>query len=249
MEKKKLFVIGVDEAGRGPLAGPIAVAAVAAPILLSAQKIKLGKKTNFENRRCGRAKFAKQILGISDFQNLVFLDNIKDSKKLSAKQREKWRKIICENFECRTVLVGPKIIDKIGIRKATALAVAKAFRKFNLRNKKGGPDLVLLDGSISAPQRYNQKTIIKGDEKVPLIAAASIIAKTCRDKKMIRLHKKFPQYCFDKHKGYGTNLHYKMLKKSGPSSIHRLSFLRSRFNKNERNISRTISQSIAKARF
>ena len=231
MEKKKLFVIGVDEAGRGPLAGPIAVAAVAAPILLSAQKIKLGKKTNFKNR------------------NLVFLDNIKDSKKLSAKQREKWRKIICENFECRTVLVGPKIIDKIGIRKATALAVAKALRKFNLRNKKGGPDLVLLDGSISAPQRYNQKTIIKGDEKVPLIAAASIIAKTCRDKKMIRLHKKFPQYCFDKHKGYGTNLHYKMLKKSGPSSIHRLSFLRSRFNKNERNISRTISQSIAKARF
>jgi len=231
VEKKKLFVIGVDEAGRGPLAGPIAVAAVAAPILLSAQKIKLGKKTNFKNR------------------NLVFLDNIKDSKKLSAKQREKWRKIICENFECRTVLVGPKIIDKIGIRKATALAVAKALRKFNLRNKKGGPDLVLLDGSISAPQRYNQKTIIKGDEKVPLIAAASIIAKTCRDKKMIRLHKKFPQYCFDKHKGYGTNLHYKMLKKSGPSSIHRLSFLRSRFNKNERNISRTISQSIAKARF
>ena len=231
MEKKKLFVIGVDEAGRGPLAGPIAVAAVATPILLSAQKIKLGKKTNFKNR------------------NLVFLDNIKDSKKLSAKQREKWRKIICENFECRTVLVGPKIIDKIGIRKATALAVAKALRKFNLRNKKGGPDLVLLDGSISAPQRYNQKTIIKGDEKVPLIAAASIIAKTCRDKKMIRLHKKFPQYCFDKHKGYGTNLHYKMLKKSGPSSIHRLSFLRSRFSKNERNIFRIISQSIAKAQF
>jgi len=231
VEKKKLFVIGVDEAGRGPLAGPIAVAAVATPILLSAQKIKLGKKTNFKNR------------------NLVFLDNIKDSKKLSAKQREKWRKIICENFECRTVLVGPKIIDKIGIRKATALAVAKALRKFNLRNKKGGPDLVLLDGSISAPQRYNQKTIIKGDEKVPLIAAASIIAKTCRDKKMIRLHKKFPQYCFDKHKGYGTNLHYKMLKKSGPSSIHRLSFLRSRFSKNERNIFRIISQSIAKAQF
>ena len=231
MEKKKLFVIGVDEAGRGPLAGPIAVAAVATPILLSAQKIKLGKKTNFKNR------------------NLVFLDNIKDSKKLSAKQREKWRKIICENFECRTALVGPKIIDKIGIRKATALAVAKALRKFNLRNKKSGPDLVLLDGSISAPKHYNQKTIIKGDEKVPLIAAASIIAKTCRDKKMIRLHKKFPQYCFDKHKGYGTNLHYKMLKKSGPSSIHRLSFLRSRFSKNERNIFRIISQSIAKAQF
>ena len=115
MEKKKLFVIGVDEAGRGPLAGPIAVAAVAAPILLSAQKIKLGKKTNFKN------------------QNLVFLDNIKDSKKLSAKQREKWRKIICENFECRTVLVGPKIIDKIGIRKATALALAQTFRKINFQ--------------------------------------------------------------------------------------------------------------------
>ena len=181
---KKRIVIGIDEAGRGPLAGPIAVAAIAG--------------RNLRSR---------------------FLRNIKDSKKLSAKQRQEWLEILKENFEFHVAMVGPQTIDKIGISKATKLAVSRVLRKFEKE-----PDLVLLDGSLFAPKHYNQKTIIKGDEKIPLIAAASIVAKEFRDAKMLRLHKKFPQYCFDKHKGYGTKLHYKMLKKNGLSSFHRRSF-------------------------
>lgn len=182
--RKKYFIVGIDEAGRGPLAGPLAVAGVAAK-----------KKRNY------------------------FLRNIKDSKKLSAKQREEWREILHKKFEYHSVLVGSKIIDKIGISKATKMAVARVLKKFSRR-----PDLVLLDGSLFAPKHYIQKTIIKGDEKVPLISAASIIAKTRRDSHMLRLQKKFPQYCFDKHKGYATKLHYKMIKKYGFCPFHRYSF-------------------------
>ena len=182
---KKYTVRGIDEAGRGPLAGPITVAAIAS--------------------RNSRPRFLK---------------NIRDSKKLSARQRGEWLKILKENFEWRIASVGPEVIDKIGISKATKLAVSRVLRKFSKK-----PDLVLLDGLLFAPKHYNQKTIIKGDEKIPLIAAASIIAKENRDAKMLRLHKKFPQYCFDKHKGYATKLHYKMLKKYGLCCFHRRSFL------------------------
>lgn len=195
--RKKNFVIGIDEAGRGPLAGPVAVAAVAAT-----------------------AKFKSQI------SNLKILKGIRDSKKLSAKQREKWAEILRGKFECHSVMMGAKIIDKIGIQKATRLAVARVLRKFQepcgTRPRKL---LVLLDGSLFAPNHYSQKTIIRGDEKIPLISAASIIAKTRRDGHMLCISKKFPRYCFDKHKGYATKLHYKMLKKYGPSPIHRSSFL------------------------
>jgi ribonuclease HII len=193
MKRKKYTIVGVDEAGKGPLAGPVAVAAIAAT-----------------------AKFKSQI------SNLKILRGIKDSKKLNAKQREEWKKILCGKFECHSALVGAKIIDKVGIQKATRLAVARVLRKFN--PPAGGPHLILLDGSLFAPECYNQETIIKGDEKIPLIAAASIIAKTTRDAKMLRFHKKFPQYYFDKHKGYGTELHYKMIKKNGLCPIHRRSF-------------------------
>jgi len=213
---KKYIIIGIDEAGRGPLAGPVAVAGVATQILLSASKIKFWKfliPKIFASR-----KFCAPTPRIS---KIYFLRNIKDSKKLSAKQREKWAAILYEKFECHCALIGPKTIDKIGIQKAVRLATARVLQRFNLC-----PDLVLLDGAMSAPKNYNQKTIIKGDEKVSIISAASIIAKTRRDAKMFRLHKKFPRYCFDKHKGYGTKLHYKMLKKHGLCSLHRRSFCR-----------------------
>lgn len=195
------YIIGIDEAGRGPLAGPITVAAIKITF-------KISPETNmpYKNDRKYMA-------------DLELLKNIRDSKKLSAKQRREWLEILRKNFEFHVAMVGSQTIDKIGIRRATKLAVARVLRKFSKK-----PDLVLLDGSLFAPRRYNQKTIIKGDEKVALIAAASIIAKTSRDAKMLRLHKKFSQYCFDKHKGYGTKLHYKMLKKHGLSSVHRQSF-------------------------
>jgi ribonuclease HII len=181
---KKKFVVGIDEAGRGPLAGPVAIGAV------------LGGNTKV-------------------------LKNIKDSKKLSARQREQWREIIKTNFEYHHVFVSHKIIDRHGIVKAVSIGVERVL------NKISGPiDLVLLDGALKAPKNYKQKTIIKGDEKIPLISAASIIAKTARDKKMLHFQKKFPQYCFDRHKGYGTKLHYKKLKKHGLCPIHRKSFLK-----------------------
>lgn len=201
--KKKLFIVGIDEVGRGPLAGPIAVGAVAV-------------KVNFIPRLRSGQKFLNQ----------KFLKGIRDSKKLSAKQREKWFEIIVKNFQCRVTMIGPRTIDKIGISKVTKLAVARVLRKFSLRRTDLRKVLVLMDGSLFAPKHYNQKTIIKGDEKVPLIAAASIIAKVCRDRKMRKLHKNCPNYCFDIHKGYGTKLHYAMIKRSGFSLYHRRSFLK-----------------------
>ncbi len=198
---KKYFIVGMDEAGRGPLAGPVAIAAVAAIANFKSQKL-----------------------------NLKSLKGIKNSKKLSAKKREEWREILKKNFDYKVAMVGPAIIDKIGIQKATRLAVARALRKFS-RPPGSCNHLVLLDGLMSAPRRYNQQTIVKGDEKIPLISAASIIAKTARDAKMLRLHKKFPEYCFNKHKGYGTKLHYKMLKKHGLCPIHRRSFCKNYLRK------------------
>ncbi len=186
------YIIGIDEAGRGPLAGPVAVAAIATTASL---KLKV--------------------------QSEKLLNGIRDSKKLSAKQRGEWLIILEKHFEFHVAMVGPQVINKIGISKATRLAVSIVLRKFEKE-----PDLVLLDGALFAPKYYNQKTIVKGDEKVPIISAASIIAKTTRDAKMLRLHKKFPQYCFEKHKGYGTKLHYKMLKKYGLSQVHRRLFCR-----------------------
>ena len=183
MKKKRKYIVGIDEAGRGPLAGPVSIGAV------------LGG-------------------------NIKFLKNIKDSKKLSAKQREVWAEIIKANFSYYNILISHKVIDKIGISKAIYIGVEKILQKFDCKI-----DLVLLDGALKAPKNYKQKTIIKGDEKIPLISAASIIAKTTRDKKMLHFHKKFPQYCFDKHKGYATKLHYKMLKKYGLCCFHRRSFL------------------------
>lgn len=201
MRMEKYTIVGIDEAGRGPLAGPVAVAGVAA--------VAATINSKHETRN------SKQ------FQNSKFLRNIRDSKKLSARQREEWEEILRENFECCCVLVGPETIDKLGIQKAVRLGVARVLRKFQ---RPRGSLRVLLDGLMSAPRRYSQKTIIRGDEKIPLIAAASVIAKTTRDAKMLRLHKKFPQYCFDRHKGYGTKLHYKMIKERGPCPIHRRSY-------------------------
>lgn len=157
----------------------------------------------------------------SQKSNLKILKGIKDSKKLSAKQREEWYKILKKNFECHYVFISHKTIDKINIHQATLLGVERVLKKFSQK-----PDSVLLDGSLRAPKEYKQKTIIKGDEKIPLISAASIIAKVSRDRKMLQLHKKHPKYCFDKHKGYGTKLHYKKIKKHGLLEIHRKSFVK-----------------------
>ncbi|MBI2039189.1 MAG: ribonuclease HII [Candidatus Niyogibacteria bacterium] len=189
------WLIGVDEAGRGPFAGPVTLALFAAP------------------RRLGARLFA----------------GIRDSKKLSASAREAWfTKFKAEPrvFFCSTS-VGPHSIDRWGIAKA----IRRGIRRMLMRALKkhaslrgGSCETILLDGSLSAPSEYPQKTIIKGDEKVPVIAAASIIAKVRRDRYMVRLAKKYPQYGFEIHKGYGTKLHRERIRKHGLCDAHRRSF-------------------------
>ena len=184
------FIVGIDEAGRGPLAGPVCVGAVGAKLKNKNEKLKI-------------------------------LEGIKDSKKLSAKKREGWFKILLENpeFECHHIFVSNEMIDKFGIRKAVIYGVEKVLEKFARQ-----PDLVLLDGSLYAPEKYEQETVIKGDEKIPLIAAGSIIAKVSRDRVMMNMHKKYPEYCFNEHKGYGTKKHFEKIIKHGFCEIHRKTF-------------------------
>lgn len=188
------YIIGVDEAGRGPLAGPIAVG-----VLLI--------KSN------GR-------------QNIF--RGIKNSKHLSEKQREKWFEKFNEEkkrgkLSFAISMVSSEVIDEVGIVRATRMAVRRSMRRLNVNPKECK---VLLDGSLYAPKTYpHQKTYIKGDERIKIIAAASIIAKVKRDRKMKIFAKKYPGYKFEKHKGYGTKKHYKSLKKRGLSQVHRKTFI------------------------
>jgi len=209
LEEKKLWqkgfkrVAGLDEAGRGPLAGPVLAAAVS---IIANCKLK-AKSVRSSSSRCDSI--------IADFKNL------KDSKKLSPKKREEFYKILKKNpaIEWGIGKVSEKVIDKINILEATKLAMKKAVK--NLERK---PDFLILDGNFKIDSNIPQKPIIKGDEKVFSCAAASIIAKVTRDRIMQSYHKKFPRYCFNKHKGYPTKLHLKMLRKYGPCKIHRMTF-------------------------
>ncbi len=194
----KKYIIGIDEVGRGPLAGPVTVAAVIAATVF--------------------------------YKNQRFFSGIKDSKKLSPEKREEWfRKFTAHSkkdaeFKFVHASVAAEWIDKIGISAALRLAVKKCLQKLDVKNLK---QKIMLDGSLYAPKEYtNQETIIKGDEKVPIIAAASIVGKVIRDRMMIRLHNKFPEYGFDAHKGYGTRMHQAAIKRYGLSSIHRKTFCR-----------------------
>jgi ribonuclease HII len=182
------YIAGIDEAGRGPLAGPVVVGIV----VLDKQKLERWLKFN-----------------------------IKDSKKLSSAKRIKIKQIIKEEaIEVKTSLVSEKIIDKINIRQATLLAMKKCYQKLSTK-----VEFLLIDGKDTIKGlNINQKAIIGGDGKSIIIAAASIVAKETRDDIMRRLAKKYPEYSFEKHKGYGTRLHREMIRKNGPCPIHRKSF-------------------------
>jgi ribonuclease HII len=153
----------------------------------------------------------------SKIQNL----KIKDSKKLTAKKREEFYRVLTKNpdIKWRIARVSEKVIDKINILEATKLAMKRAIEKLNKK-----PNFLILDGKMELNLNIPQKSIIKADEKVFSCAVASILAKVSRDRMMERYHQKYPQYGFDKHKGYPTKLHRKMLKKYGPSKIHRRTF-------------------------
>ena len=182
-KKGSFFVAGIDEAGRGPLAGPLIAAAV---ILKPRQRI----------------------------------PNLNDSKKLTHKQREILYEIITKNCISWGVgCVSHTFIDKNGLTKS----VQKA-NNLALKNLKTRPNMVLIDGRDKQTMEFPHKTIIKGDTFIREIMAASIIAKVERDRMMVKLAKKFPQYKFEKHKGYGTRLHQSLLKKHKPCPIHRKSY-------------------------
>lgn len=200
-ESKKTikYIAGIDEAGRGPLAGPVSVGVVRIKI----ENIKVKSKRKW-------------------------FSGLKDSKKLSEKAREEWfakiKKAEKDGWLRFTVKFGSaRLIDKKGIVFAVHDALRRALLKIGGNPKE---TKMLLDGGLRAPSEYIfQKTIIKGDEKEPIIALASIAAKVSRDKLMKKISREYPQYDFDKHKGYGTRGHYRKIKHHGPSSVHRKSFL------------------------
>jgi len=149
------------------------------------------------------------------------VEGIKDSKKLSASEREKLKNRI-ENSSSRWAVgvVGPEIVDEINILQATFLAMRRAVKELS-----ASPDLVLVDGRFEIPELgYRQRAVIRGDSKEIPIAAASILAKTYRDMLMAGIEVKFPGYGFSRHKGYPTREHIAKLEKLGPCPAHRKSF-------------------------
>jgi len=155
---------------------------------------------------------------INDFD---FRERIDDSKKLSPAQREIAYKEIIRKASIAVGIVSHAAIDKINILEATIIAMEKAIKNLEIY-----PDIILIDGNVQVKHKQAKKNITAGDAKSLSIAAASIIAKVTRDRIMCNLHKKFPLYSFNRHKGYGTKQHIHLLSKHGPSPIHRLTFVR-----------------------
>ncbi len=183
-ESGALRVAGVDEVGRGPLAGPVVAAAVV-------------------------------------LQEGMLIPDVTDSKKLTEQQRERLYDVIIGAAVAYGIgIVDERTIDEINIREASLLAMERAINAIV-----PSPDHVLVDGNCGIPRlAILQKAIIKGDFRSHSIAAASILAKVTRDRMMDELHARFPQYNFDKHKGYGTKEHVDAIRKHGPCDAHRRSF-------------------------
>lgn len=179
------YIAGTDEAGRGPLAGPVVAAAVILP-------------NNFYDER------------------------IDDSKKLSAHLREELFDVIRKNaLSYAYTIISQNKIDEINILKASLLAMKRSVQKLKLQ-----PDIILVDGNKSFVYDVKVIPIIKGDSKSLSIASASIIAKVVRDKIMMKLAKDYPQYGWDRNKGYPTKEHIEAILKYGACKIHRKTFLR-----------------------
>lgn len=200
--KKQRYFIGIDEVGRGCLAGPVVVTALAVPYELRI----------INNELC----------------------ELRDSKKLTAKQREEWAAYIKKHpkifFE--TTYVYPKGIERLNISQAANLAATRAIARLMTNDKQlMTKSEIFLDGglylneSLVISHKLFVRTVVRGDEKFNCIKLASIVAKVSRDQAMRRLHRKFPVYGLDVHKGYGTKAHIAAIKKHGPSRIHRLTFI------------------------
>lgn len=179
------ILCGVDEAGRGPLAGPVCAAACILP------------------------------------RGLV-IDGLDDSKKLSDKKRRELFDVIKrEAVSFGVAFASVEEIEEHNILRATFMAMNRAIAKLDVV-----PELAIIDGNRAAGIEMPARCIVKGDSKCADIAAASILAKVTRDEYMLDMAEKYPEYHFEKHKGYGTKLHYEALREYGPSPIHRMSFLK-----------------------
>ena len=186
------IICGIDEAGRGPLAGDVYAAAVILP-------------------------------------EGVFIEGLDDSKKLSEKKREALFEEITEKAESYCIATASAAeIDELNILNATFLAMNRAVSGLSAK-----PDFALVDGNRLPQLPCEAQAVVKGDSLSASIAAASILAKVSRDRYMEDAAEKYPQWQFERHKGYGTKLHYEMLDKYGVSEIHRKSFLKSWYAKNE----------------
>lgn len=179
------LICGVDEAGRGPLAGPVCAAAVILP-------------RNIE------------------------IPGLNDSKKLSKKKRESLFELIKEKaLSYGIAFATVEEIEELNILNATYLAMNRAIEKLDRV-----PELALIDGNRNTGINIESRCVVKGDARCADIAAASILAKVSRDRLMYEEAKKYPEYHFEKHKGYGTKLHYEAIREFGPCPIHRKSFLK-----------------------
>ncbi len=177
-------IAGLDEAGRGPLAGPVVAAAVVLP---------------------------------AD----ILIPGLTDSKQVPEAERDRLFEVIRAQALCFGIgIVDERIIDEVNILQATIIAMERAFETLTPR-----PDYLLLDAITLPRVPLPQKSLVKGDCRSHSIAAASILAKVTRDRLMLVLHEKYPQYNFRKHKGYGTREHLALLRQHGPCDAHRKTFL------------------------
>lgn len=189
IRKSVSVICGVDEAGRGPLAGDVYAAAVI-------------------------------------FDDDVFIEGLNDSKKLTEKKRELlYDEIISKAKAYCVATASIAEIEQLNILQATFLAMRRAVEGLSVV-----PELALIDGNRMPSLECPMKTVVKGDGLSASIAAASILAKVSRDRYMKEIAEKYPEYCFEKHKGYGTKLHNEMILKYGPSPVHRMSFLKKLLN-------------------
>lgn len=195
--KSYKYIIGIDEVGRGPLAGPVTVVAF-----------------------CVETKHLKKV-----HKTLI---GITDSKKLSPVRREHYYQLIHDlkkhekGINFGTSHVSARIIDNKGIMDAINTALVRSLEKLKVSPKEC---FVYLDGGLRAPSIFAQETVIKGDQKIWQISAASVIAKVLRDRKMVTYAKKYPEYGHELHKGYGTRFHREQIQKRGVTDIHRKTWI------------------------
>ncbi|MDD4565402.1 MAG: ribonuclease HII [Eubacteriales bacterium] len=187
------YIAGIDEVGRGPLAGPVVAAAVILPV-------------EFD------------VIGVDD------------SKKLTEKKREELYGLITKHaIAYGTGIIDNYIIDKINILEATKLAMKQALETLEIT-----PDYILIDALTLKGVPIPQRGIIKGDSLSVSIAAASIVAKVTRDRMMKEFHERFPQYAFDRNKGYATKAHFEGIECYGPCLLHRKTFLKNHAEETEK---------------